>query len=211
MPSATWPFAPQSRSRWRTALSAQQRQAAILRLQRTPAPPRGWWMRCDRFLELLTLDHQRIRLPPARSGASMSEPTPRTPYSAIITALKNVTVLQADDAERIAREFVMVEVMHIRNAADQMRSELSAKSAEVERLKENLVGRTNRADALEEILAKANERAAQAKAEKEALRVALAHTKKCLEEANESGVITDTIWAGPAETLFDYIDAARQP
>jgi hypothetical protein len=48
----------------------------------------------------------------------------RTPYSAIITALKNVTVLRADDAERIAREPVMVEVMHIRDAADQMRREL---------------------------------------------------------------------------------------
>lgn len=37
---------------------------------------------------------------------------------------------------------------------------------------------------------------------------ALRHTKKCLEIANERGVLLDTLWAGDCETLFDYIDAA---
>jgi len=30
--------------------------------------------------------------------------------------------------------------------------------------------------------------------------------KATLEEANQSGVITDTIWHGPGETLWDFID-----
>jgi len=35
---------------------------------------------------------------------------------------------------------------------------------------------------------------------------ALKHTKKCLVDANERGVITDTLWVSDSETLFDYID-----
>lgn len=37
---------------------------------------------------------------------------------------------------------------------------------------------------------------------------AMKHIKECLETANTMGDITDTLWAGDAETLFDYIDAA---
>lgn len=37
---------------------------------------------------------------------------------------------------------------------------------------------------------------------------ALEHSRACLEAANNSGLINDTLWAGNAETLFDYMDAA---
>lgn len=37
---------------------------------------------------------------------------------------------------------------------------------------------------------------------------ALAHSRACLELANTEGLIFDTIWAGDAETLFDYMDSA---
>lgn len=40
---------------------------------------------------------------------------------------------------------------------------------------------------------------------------ALRHTRKVLDDANLKGLLNDTIWAGPAETLFDYIDAALGP
>lgn len=37
---------------------------------------------------------------------------------------------------------------------------------------------------------------------------ALERSRECLEAANNSGLINDTLWAGNAETLFDYMDAA---
>ena len=35
---------------------------------------------------------------------------------------------------------------------------------------------------------------------------ALTAILETLKRANESGMITDTIWHGPAETLFDFIE-----
>jgi len=53
--------------------------------------------------------------------------------------------------------------------------------------------------------------ALQAKeAEIAALKEVLIETRRVLEEENSKGVhsaIKDTIWRGPAETLFDYLDA----
>ena len=37
---------------------------------------------------------------------------------------------------------------------------------------------------------------------------ALEHSRECLEAANNSDLINDTLWAGNAETLFDYMDTA---
>jgi hypothetical protein len=47
---------------------------------------------------------------------------------------------------------------------------------------------------------------APSQAERE-LREALLNTKNALTDANECGIITDTIWFSDHETLFDYIDA----
>lgn len=47
------------------------------------------------------------------------------------------------------------------------------------------------------------------KQQRDGLRAALKDTRACLEAANNTpnGPIIDTIWCGPAETLFDFIDA----
>jgi len=53
--------------------------------------------------------------------------------------------------------------------------------------------------------------AAEKDAEIAALRAVLIETRRVLGEENSKGVfsaIKDTIWRGPAETLFDYLDAA---
>lgn len=42
----------------------------------------------------------------------------------------------------------------------------------------------------------------------EVLREALQNSLVALEKANNSGLITDTIWIGDAETLFDYMGEA---
>lgn len=44
--------------------------------------------------------------------------------------------------------------------------------------------------------------------QRERLYAALIHIKESLVVANEQGSISDTLWAGDSETLFDYIDAA---
>jgi len=52
---------------------------------------------------------------------------------------------------------------------------------------------------------------AEKDAEIAALRAVLIETRRVLGEENSKGVfsaIKDTIWRGPAETLFDYLDAA---
>lgn len=41
-----------------------------------------------------------------------------------------------------------------------------------------------------------------------ALYEALKETRKRLQDANEVGIITDTLWYSEYETLFDYVDAA---
>lgn len=46
--------------------------------------------------------------------------------------------------------------------------------------------------------------------ERDRLREALTDTRKRLQEANESGVINDTLWYSQYETLFDYIDSALE-
>jgi len=46
--------------------------------------------------------------------------------------------------------------------------------------------------------------------ERDRLREAMKDTRKRLQEANESGVITDTLWYSQYETLFDYIDSALE-
>jgi len=56
-------------------------------------------------------------LPPA---PKLEGETPRTPYSAIITALKDIVMLHDDEWGRILRDPVMAEVQHIRAAADQL-------------------------------------------------------------------------------------------
>ena len=50
----------------------------------------------------------------------------------------------------------------------------------------------------------------EAEAERDRLREALTSTRKRLQEANECGVITDTLWYSQYETLFDYIDSALE-
>ena len=41
-----------------------------------------------------------------------------------------------------------------------------------------------------------------------ALYEALKETRKRLQDANEVGIITDTLWYSEYETLFDYVDVA---
>jgi hypothetical protein len=48
----------------------------------------------------------------------------------------------------------------------------------------------------------------EAERQRDAAVAALKHIRNSLHEANEGGAIADTIWAGPAETLWDYIDEA---
>ncbi|MBS1143399.1 MAG: hypothetical protein H6R14_805 [Proteobacteria bacterium] len=52
-------------------------------------------------------------------------------------------------------------------------------------------------------------RAEDAEKKRDDLLAALVNSRNCLESANEmgDGPIVDTIWYGPAETLFDYMDS----
>jgi len=62
-----------------------------------------------------------------------------------------------------------------------------------------------------DVLQKAESALKARDAEIERLRGVLVETRRVLEQENNKGdasAIRDTIWRGPAETLFDYLDAA---
>lgn len=69
----------------------------------------------------------------------------------------------------------------------------------LERTVNNLHGRASASDKLDELHAQRDE-----------LLAALKAARKSLQVANDTpdGPIRDTIWHGPAETLFDFMDAA---
>lgn len=88
---------------------------------------------------------------------------------------------------------------------------LEIADGEIERLQHNLQVTEQTKDSYAELAAQRLEEIERLRKERDELLAALVNSRDALQLANEEmvdGPIVDTIWYGPAETLFDYMDAA---